>query len=756
MKIRTSLFTLFFLSSILTASEGLCATSAKMDPALTIVSQTGVAPASAKATLKSLSPGQGPFVETLVKFQGSLSGVEALGGRVRSIVGDIATMDLPVKALSQVSNLTNVVYIESSKRVKRRLNASVPDTGANLLRSGTPPNWSGATGKGVVIGIIDSGIDLSHKDFKDSCGNTRIISVWDQAAASGAPPAGYTYGKECTQADIAAGKCGETDTDGHGTHVAGIAAGNGSAGSTPYKYAGMAPEADIIVVNSLNSNVTLTTATVTDAISYIQSKAAALGEPSVINLSFGGHVDPHDGTSAFEQVLDNASGAGSVLVCAAGNEADKSIHASGTVANGGTTTVNFSVPAAGRDLQDFDLWYAGADQMAISLNFGSTCAVGPVNPGTVKQFTTTCGRITIANSGGVNPANGDNEIYVTIDNNNGANPISQGTWSFTLTGTSATNGRFDVWIDDTVTTNGTFNDHVDASITLDDCGTATKPLSVGAYVTKTSWTDKNGYLEAIAGTVGAITTFSSLGPRRSCSNTANCPQVQKPDMTAPGYVIMSSYSAQTSAPDPAFIDPDGAHVIEAGTSMSAPHVAGAVALILEKSPSLTYAQVKNYLTSKTKTDSNTGAVPNNTWGYGKLDAYAAFNAVPGSLPSSGGQAACTNKTAGGGSGGGGGGCFIATAAYGSYLDHHVVVLREFRDGYLLTNRPGRAFVGLYYRFSPPAADFIKRHEALRASVRFALAPLVYGIEYPGAAVAIIFFGAVVFIPLRSRIKKHKP
>jgi subtilisin family serine protease len=750
MKIRTCLFTLFFLSSVLGASEGLSATPSKMAPALTIVSQTGVAPASTKA-LKSLYPGQGPFVETLVKFQGSLSGVEALGGRVRSIIGDIATVDLPIGALPQVSNLPNIVYIESSKRVKRRLNASVPDTGATLLRSGTPPNWSGATGKGVVIGIIDSGIDLSHNDFKDSCGNTRIVSVWDQAAASGTPPAGYTYGKECTQTAIDAGQCGETDTDGHGSHVAGIAAGNGSAGSTPYKYAGMAPEADIIIVNSLNPSVTTNTA-VFDAISYIQAKAAALGESSVINLSFGGHVDPHDGTSVFEQALDNASGAGSVLVCAAGNEADKSIHASGTVANGGATTVNFSVPAAGRDLQDFDLWYAGADQMAISLNFGSTCSVGPVNPGTTKQFSTSCGRITVANSGGVNPSNGDNEIYVTIDNNNGANPISQGTWSFTLAGTSVTNGRFDVWIDDTVTTNGTFNDHVDTTITLDDCGTATKPVSVGAYITKNTWNSKSG-LYGITANIGAIAVFSSLGPRRSCSNTANCPSVQKPDMAAPGEVVMSSYSAQSSAPS-MYVDPDGVHVIEAGTSMSAPHVAGAIALILEKAPTLTSDQVKSYLTSNTKTDS-TGAVPNNTWGYGKLDAHAAFNATPGTLPPSGSQVACTNKAASGGSSGGGGGCFIATAAYGSYLDHHVIVLREFRDRYLLTNGPGRAFVGLYYRFSPPAADFIRRHEALRASVRFVLTPLVFGIEYPGAAVAIVFLGMVVIMPLRSRIKRHK-
>lgn len=102
-------------------------------------------------------------------------------------------------------------------------------------------------------------------------------------------------------------------------------------------------------------------------------------------------------------------------------------------------------------------------------------------------------------------------------------------------------------------------------------------------------------------------------------------------------------------------------------------------------------------------------------------------------------------------GGGGSSCFIATAAYGSYLDPHVEILREFRDRYLLTYTAGRAFVSFYYRYSPPIADVIGRHEVLRTATRWALTPVVFVAKYPGAFLALLMSAGIAIVGRKLRM-----
>jgi hypothetical protein len=395
-------------------------------------------------------------------------------------------------------------------------------------------------------------------------------------------------------------------------------------------------------------------------------------------------------------------------------------------------------------METLDVWYAGADQMGITISnvANGSCTTGRVDPSASQSTSeTACGRIKVLSDNIPESTNGDRQILVILENGNSL--LSPGAWSLTLRGNSiVTGGRFDGWIDDN--NNATFADHVDPSITLTDCATATKPFAVVAYSTKVNFISQAGAMYYPAETQGSITTFSSRGPRRQCSLCSTPPQ--KPEIAAPGLGIMSAYSVNTTpAATSGELDLDGVHVIMAGTSMAAPHVTGAVALLFEAGPTFSSDQIKSFITGSTATDGFTGAIPNNTWGYGKLDVNAAYAVLQGTpLPPPPAPASS--------GGGGGGGCFIATAAYGSAMADEVMVLKDFRDRHLLTNAPGRAFVSFYYRHSPPIADFIRGHETMRVLTRLSLWPVVYAIKYPLAVAGLTLLGGFTVFGLHHRRK----
>jgi subtilisin family serine protease len=548
----------------------------------------------------------GDRLGVLVKVRMPILGGDFLGLPIGVSTGTILTLRVTLSDLLRLAASPDVIYVEPSWKTHPTLNVSVPAIGANIVHNWNPPD----TGKGIIVGAVDTGIDYAHLAFstdgETSPVTTRILDIWDQTSGL----TGTYYSKEQIDADLAAGygpsqgAVHETDTNGHGTHVMGIAAGNGTSSSGGF--VGVAPDAWIIEVKS-----TFYTADILSGVSYIFNRAQALGLPAVVNLSLGGQEGPHDGTSLFEQGLDQLlTKPGRVIVVSAGNEGDKKIHVGKTLSGNSAT---FSLEPSSDSL-DFQLWYPGGSDFTLTVTPpGGSALVVP--SGTADDVSGGSGTAMVDNaSSGKNPNNGDKEALITL-----ANLTSTAAWQVAVTDTGG-GGRFDGWV---TSQEGTIVGG-DTNETIDEPGNAKDVITVGAFNTKAQWPSLAGEQDFSSSTpVGELSYFSSHGPTRDGR--------QKPDLTAPGAWICSALSAQASYPK-YLENPDGVHVMELGTSMSAPHVSGTVALMLSLDPSLTAARVKQILTSTAKQDSFTGSIPSMSWGWGKLDAEAAASEVKTATP----------------------------------------------------------------------------------------------------------------------------
>ncbi|MGE5603100.1 MAG: S8 family serine peptidase, partial [Nitrososphaerales archaeon] len=422
-----------------------------------------------------------------------------------------------------------------------------------------------------------------------------------------------------------------TDQVGHGTHALGTAAGNGratGAGVAAGTYKGMAPSTYLIAVRGSRGLINgFSDQDVVNGLSFIDQKAAELGLPWVTNLSLGGHWGAHDGTSLMERAIDNLVGPGKpgkAVVVSAGNNGADAMHAAGQVPDGGMKEVSFDVPSVTPGYYAtvlLDVWYKGSDSFGVGFRDPAGNGLArTINPGQSD----TCynnsdySEYICVESAGNSTLNGDKEIVLLVQ----ATSTWAGQWKLLLHGDQASNGRFDGW----VVTGSEWRSDVANNMRIGMPGTARNAITVGAHVTKNQWIDVTGISRSISIGLGSVATFSSNGPTRDGR--------RKPELTAPGQEICSTLStgapvggAGSMYPSSAYICRDGLHGISQGTSMAAPHVTGAVALLLGVRSDLDAAQLKNLLISHARTDSNTGAVPNDNWGYGKLDVYAAAQAI---------------------------------------------------------------------------------------------------------------------------------
>ncbi len=570
------------------------------------------------------------FNEELMSFIIHGSTISEFDFPVQTHTGSMATTRLALSQVLALSELPHIHYIEQSETFSVLLDVSAGDFNIS-------PVWHGELGhifegEEVIVGIYDTGIDFRHPDFIDENGYSRILYLWDQTDSQGPAPSGFNYyGTEYLQTEIndeidgtPTGYIRQTDVHGHGTHVAGIAAGNGTGlGIETPVYIGMAPKADLIVVKGGDGE--FDNSQIIDGMNYIFKRAKSLDRPVVVNLSLGSQEGPHDGTSAIEKAISNFLWDPSrAVVVAAGNSGNQKIHAKVDLTEQqNEASVTFDITSNSADEYDFinfDIWYSGSQEIEFSVKTSTGEIIGPVATGKQATWPSVRKMVRIDNAhGGLSPLNNDHHLWFQLSDFRGdvTDDFPQGRWQLTFKGDP---GTIHLWIYE-------MSETIDAAFSDEDAvqshliaspGNANFAITVGAHVSRTSHPNLNIEKPVrVTAERGELASFSSPGPTRTGG--------AKPEMTAPGQKIVAPLSADISSwPGDGNVTPDSLYRGWQGTSMSAPHVTGLVALMFEADPMQTSSDIKTRLIQSCRTDANTGEVWNALWGYGKVDAEAAM------------------------------------------------------------------------------------------------------------------------------------
>lgn len=608
------------------------------------------APAALQAGAVAIerTPDGRTLVGVLVRVVDStaIDALRAAGARITSIAGDVVSARMPIDALDRLDAVAGIRAAQAARvlALKPQADESMRAIQADALRSYGPGGWSGTTGEGTLIGVYDTGLDVQHPDFVDDTGASRVRSLWDQTR-SGTPPAGYGYGHHCTHASLQAlvdsgTGCPQRDVNGHGTHVTGTAAGDGSALSDR-TYAGVAPEAELVVVKGGDGFFSETR--MVDGLVWLRDQAQALGRPMVVNVSISSQSGPHDGTRLLERAIDNLSRPGFVVVVASGNDGQNAntappqlephyFHAR-RFASAAPSRMTFEVPTYSATLPcDFNIialtmWYDASDSVEVTVVRPNSARTSAAMGSTVTDDAVG-GRVIIDNaSAGPDPENNGGEVVILIDGCEGGGPPVAGIWSIEVQSRAATpsGAPIDLWLNTRFIVGQRIfgREGFDNRLLVGSPGSARSAITVGAFASRMCWPGTNSsacYTEREA--IGDLARFSSGGPSRDGRT--------KPEIVAPGIAVMSARSTGSSA-SPLRTHPSGAYVAYEGTSMAAPHVTGTVSLLMQHVPALGHVQARDILMRTATRDNFTartygpgfGAMSADWWGAGKLDACAA-------------------------------------------------------------------------------------------------------------------------------------
>ena len=530
--------------------------------------------------------------DVIILYSGTLERVSETAESVTPLLKNFAIVRIREENIEKLASLEEVIYIEKPKR----LFFEVADgRRVSCIDAVQTPRFR-LTGKGVLIGVIDSGIEYANADFRQEDGATRIRFLWDQTV-EGTPPEGYRIGSEFSAEQINEAlqqpnrtmrlqKVPSVDSSGHGTAVAGVAAGNGR--NSGGRYRGTAPDAELIIVKLGNPGGAgfPRTAELMQAVDYIVQKAEMLQMPVSVNISFGNTYGAHNGTSLPERFLDAAAQIGRTLISVGtGNEGAEAGHTSGFVREGEETSVPLGVQER-QGAFSLQIWTDYTDVIGVTIKTPSGERVGPIREVMGTQRFLTGKTEILLYYGEPSPYSGLNEIFLEflpVDDY-----VNSGEWNIILVPEQIVTGRFEMWLPASYTLNeGTAFFYPTEELTLTIPSTASRVLTVAAYDADTmSYAD-----------------FSGRG-RKNQNN-------QKPDLAAPGVNVVS-------------VQGEEGYASFTGTSFAAPFASGGAALLMEwgiteKNDLFLYGEkAKAFLRRGARELQGYDSWPNNQLGYGAL------------------------------------------------------------------------------------------------------------------------------------------